>query len=299
VKDIVLIPTYVRPEYLQLCLFYLGQAKSTDSQKEFWICADRRPDDEYRFRMLLEWQQGVFNAWKGILPELRYIQGEKHSYLGNSFNVLESYKKAYNESSVRYIYLVEDDVLVTPDFFKWHEALQEAEPATICSIAYRCSRNHEARTDVSDPAAYFTTARDYASIGVCWRRENLGPIVEHARKEYYSDLDGYIGRTFPGNRFATDFCEQDGMIMRCLWNVRGFTSWPYVPRAYHMGWFGYHRPNGKRPDGFLAQKVDTLRSWISDAERLKIVAPDYGDIEPYPTQPMPPYGKLEKLQHFE
>jgi len=297
-RDIVLIPTYLRPEYLQLCLERIANAKATPTPKEFWICADRRPNDEHRNKMVIEWQFDVLNAWKGALP-LKYFQVPEHNFNGNSFNVLESYKRAYNEPDVRYIYLIEDDVLVTPDFFKWHEAIAESEPDAMCSIAYRCSRNHEARTDVSEPGAYFTSSRDYASIGVRWSRAFLEPLLLHARLPYYSNQEEYVRTTFPGNRFAGDFSEQDGLIMRVMWEQKWFTTWPYVPRCYHMGWYGYHRPNGKRPDGFLEHKVDGLRNTISNAERLKQVAPDFGDIEPYPTEPMPPYDKLEKLQHFE
>ncbi len=297
-KDVVIIPTYLRPEYLYLCLEYLGNAQGTDVQKEFWICADWRPEDEARHKMLLEWQADVFAAWHGRL-QLRIFKGREHNYNGNSFNVLESYRKAFNEPDVRYIYLVEDDVLVTPDFFKWHEAVAEVEPNAMCSIAYRCSRNGEARRDVCSPGSYFTTARDYASIGVRWTRAALEPVLAHAIPAYYSNQDEYMRTRFRGNRFEADFSEQDGLIMRVMWEARGYTVWPYVPRCYHMGWYGYHRPNGIRPGGFLNQKIDALRGIISNAETLKKVAPDYGDIEPYPTESMSPYDKLEKLQHFE
>ena len=297
-KDVVLIPTYLRPEYLQICLEHLAQTTATATPKEFWICADRRPDDEYRYKIVLDWQNDVLSAWRGTLP-IRFINGVKHTYSGNSFNVLESYKKAYNEPGVRNVYLVEDDVFVTPDFFRWHEMAAEVEPDAMCSIAYRCSRNHEARTDVSDPGAYFTTARDYASIGVRWPRESLVPVLEHARDEYYMDQTGYIQRVFAGNRFAGDFAEQDGLIMRCAWLTKGFTTWPYVPRCFHLGWYGYHRPNGKRPDGFLDAKIGAIKATISNPEKLRLASPDFGDIEPYPTEPMGSYEGLTKLQHFD
>lgn len=297
-KDIVLIPTYLRPEYLQICLEHLAQTKATPTPKEFWICADQRADDEYRYKLILDWQNEVLGAWRGALP-LKFFPGVKHQFNGNSFNVLESYKKAYREPGVRNVYLVEDDVFVTPDFFKWHEAAAEVEPKAPCSIAYRCSRNSEARRDVLQPEAYFTTARDYASIGVRWGREFLAAVVDHAREDYYADQTGYIQRRFAGNRFAGDFSEQDGLIMRVMWEQRWFTVWPYVPRCYHMGWYGYHRPNGKRPDGFLDSKIGSIKAIMSSPERLKAAAPDFGDIEPYPIEPMPPYEGLTKLQHFD
>ena len=296
-KDLVLIPTYTRPEYLYLCLEYLANSERTSSEKEFWICQDFRQNDDHRYRMIFNWTNEVIERFRGPL-NIQKFTTNPHVYEGNTFNVLESYRRAIS-TDARYIYLVEDDVLVRPDFFRWHEAAQEVEPETMCSIAYRCSRNHEARTDVTDPEAYFTTARDYASIGVCWKKENLLPVVEHATHAYYANLDGYMLKTFPGNRFADCFCEQDGLIMRLLWQQKAFTTWCYTPRSFHLGFYGYHRPNGKRPDGFWEQKVGMLKSLISDPERLKIAAPDYGDVEIYPTQPPQLWQTLHKLQHFD
>jgi hypothetical protein len=297
-KDIVIITTYMRPEYLQICLEHLAQATSTATPKEFWICADRRPDDEHRHKLELEWQKEVLDAWRGALP-FKIVQGEKHSFNGNSFNVLESYKKAYNEPGVRDVYLVEDDVFVTPDFFVWHEASAQAEPEAPCSIAYRCNRNSEARRDVLQSGSYFTSYRDYASIGVRWKREMLEPVLEHARKEYYANQNGYISARFPGSRFAGNFTEQDGMIMRVMSEQKWFTVWPYVPRCYHMGWYGYHRPKGRRPDGFLEAKIDQIKATLRNADKLKFAAPDFGDIEAMPAEWPGPFEKLEKLQEFK
>ena len=293
--DIVLIPAYMRPEYLSLCLEYLAAAEGARDNKEYWVCQDMRQHDEHRFNVQLRWTKEVLD--NSPLP-VRYIKRQPHSYAGNSYNTLEAYKETYG-TEARFVYLVEEDVFVTPDFFRWHEAAQSAEPDAMCSIAYRCSRNHEAKTDITDASSYFTTARDYASIGVCWPRRALAPIVAHSQDGYYADQTGYIQRTFPGNRFAGDFCEQDGLIMRCMWETRGFTVWPYVPRAYHLGWFGYHRPNGKRPDGQLADKVRAIREQISDRAALKIVAPDFGDIEPYNATLNVPFTALKKEQHFD
>ncbi len=296
-KDIILIPTYIRAEYLNVCLEHLANTIRTPSEKEFWVCQDFRQNDDHRYRIQMDWTKEVVERFRGPL-DIKTFRTPPHIYPGNSFNVLESYKLAFS-TDARYVYLVEDDVMVKPDFFQWHEYINEVEPNAMCSIAYRCSRNHEARTDVVDPGAYFTTARDYASIGVCWKKENLLPVIEHCTSAYYNDLDGYMPKRFPGNRFNADFSEQDGIIMRIMWETNAFTVWPYVPRAYHMGWYGYHRANGKRPDGFWEQKSGVIRAMISDPEALKIAAPDYGDIEAYPKEPVEPYETFTKLQHFD
>ena len=294
-RDIILVPTYMRPEYLFLCLERIHNSeRPLDS--EIWICQDFRFQDEHRNKLGIEWTTEVLDYWRGKLP-LRFIQRRPHNFEGNSRNVLEAYKEAAACEDVRYIYLIEDDVLVQPDFFKWHEAVQ-ADGDFMCSVAYRCIRNTEARKDITDPSAYFTSARDYASVGVCWRREKLAPIVEHATEEYYRDMGQYINRVFAGNRFAADFGEQDGLIMRVMWTTGGIVAWPYLPRAYHMGWYGYHRPDGKRPDGMLNDKIGKLRDIICSAEKIQQVSHNFGDIEPLPTSPNEPFEKLYRVQEF-
>ena len=294
--DIVIIPTYLRAEYLYLCLQKLWETQHP-GHKEFWVCEDRRENDEHRHMLQFQWTDEVLEDFRGRLNIKKFLN-KPHNFSGNSCNVMQAYKRAFN-TDARFVYLVEDDVLVKPDFFEWHEAVQNEVPDIMCSVAYRCSRNHEARTDVIDPNAYFTTARDYASIGVCWLRERLGPVIRHANERYYSNQERYVGEVFPGNRFATDFSEQDGLIMRVMWETRGTTLWPYVPRSYHLGFYGYHRPNGRRPDGFWRQKLGQINSVISDSAQLKIAAPDFGDIEAYPQEPNGLLGTLVKLQHFD
>ena len=201
---------------------------------------------------------------------------------------------------MRYVYLVEDDVLVSPDFFSWHEAVAEAEQEAACSIAYRCSRNSEARTDITDPGAYFTTARDYASIGVRWSKERLKTLLEHAKSEYYANQASYL---FGVNSPITDSenASPNKTALSCdFWTRRnGPLCWPYVPRCYHMGWYGYHRPRGKRPSGFLEDKINGIKRVLRDSKTLEHMAPDFGDIEPLPKEWPGPFEKLVKLQEFK
>ena len=295
--DIVLITSYMRPEFLSLCLEYLSKAEGARDGKEFWLCHDFRKDDDHRHTADLRWLNEVIE--NSPLP-LRVVRRAPHMFPGNSYNTLEAYKEAY-ETKAEKVFLVEDDCLVTEDFFRWHEAVQTAEPNLMCSVGYRCIRNSEARKDVTDPAAFFVSARDYASIGVCWRREELGPVVEHARPEYYANPGNYLDTRFPSDVYSGWYHEQDGAIMRILHEQKKYVAWSYVPRIYHVGNIGYHRPSGVRANGQLRDKIQTLRSWIHDANMLKIVAPDFGDIEPVPTEPTPAWSAedLYCVQRFE
>ena len=277
--DIVLIPAYMRPEYLTLCLEHLAAAEGSRENKEYWVCQDMRPDDEHRCKMQLLWTKEVLD--NSPLP-VRYIQRKPHGWGGNSYNTMEAYKEAYG-TEARYVYLVEEDCVVSSDFFKWHESIQEKENP-MCSIGYRCARNSQVRRDISDPTAYFLSSVDYASIGVAWRREELTPVIEHAVTEFYANPGPYLDNRFPGDVYSGWFHEQDGAIMRVMHERKDVTAWAYMPRTFHIGNIGYHRPNGRRGEGQLKSKIEFLRGWIHSAERIKEVAPDFGDIEPVPVE---------------
>src|SRR5208282_4467835 len=163
-RDIVLLPTYFRPEYLQLCLEHLVKAEGITS-KEIWILQDHHLNDEYIHAVEENWTQEVLASWKPYTAlDIKFIRLPFHITPGNSRNVLEGYRRAYH-TDAQFVYLVEDDVFVQPDFFQWHEAVQ-ADGDYYCSIAHGCyHRNKEVRTDIADSGAYFTSHRDYASLG--------------------------------------------------------------------------------------------------------------------------------------
>lgn len=282
--DTVLITTYNRPDYLRLCLEYLTRADGIEN-KEIRIYVDRG-------RSLVREYYEVLGDFCNSL-HIASIFRPEHSYRGNTFNTLEAYKEAY-QTDAKFVYLVEDDVLVTPDFFQWHEAIQNTGDY-LCSIAYRCLRNSQARKDITDPQAYFTTACDFASIGCCWRRTRLASVVEHAKKEYYENLEAYIMKHFHDNRFFTCFTEQDGLIMRVLGATNGIVAWPYIPRCYHIGFAGYNRLRGPR------LSYAELKETIHNEQKIKEADRDFHDIEPVPTEPVAKWDatKLYRIQHFD
>lgn len=279
-KDLVLITTYNRPDYLRLCLEYLSAAEGIQN-KEIRVYVDRG-------RTLVREFYDVFRDFPNL--NIFSIFRSPHDFHGNSFNTLEAYKDAFY-SGAKYVYLIEDDVLVSPDFFKWHEAIQQQENL-FCSVAYRCSRN-PAVLKLDDPSAYLLSKQDYASIGVCWQRENLQVVIEHAKEEYYGNLDKYLQEHFANNRFSDCFTEQDGLIMRIMAEKHGVVAWPYIPRCYHVGFASYNRPKSDR------LSYSELKETIHNMEKIRQADKDFGDIELVPTDMKLKWNSLYCAQRFE
>lgn len=278
-KDIVIVTTYSRPDYLRLCLEYLSKTEGIQD-KTICIYVDRGKS------LIREFYEVVNDFQLDFLVTFR----SEHSYFGNSMNTLEAYKEAH-QTNAKFVYLVEDDVLVMPDFFKWHEAAQ-SEGDFMCSIAYRCHRNAAVNKNITDSAAYLVSNQDYASIGVCWKREKLSSIIKHAKEEYYKDLGGYLKLNFPNNKFSDCYTEQDGLIMRILGEQHEYTCWPFVPRAYHIGFASANRPRGSR----LSYKE--IKETIHEEQKIKAADRDFGDIEVVPVNPISKWDKLYCAQRI-
>jgi hypothetical protein len=275
----VIIPTYYRPELLYLCLErVLG---NPGAGREIWLAQDRHAGDLPRHTRDEEETESVVASFRTRL-NLRRVVRPPHGYPGNSHNVLEAYRAAY-QTDARYVYLIEEDVLVTEDFFRWHEAVQ-GRGDYFCSVAYRCTRNPRVRHS-DDPAGYLECDGDYASIGVCWRRTNLAAVVRHATADYYGDPEGYVRARFPGSGLPPGAAEQDGLIQRLLIADGRPAAWASLPRAYHVGVWGYHRPAGVRFAGTLKERVHAMREAATSTAALRGLSRDpYNDVEAPPAR---------------
>src|SRR5262249_40143642 len=127
-RDVVLIPCWRRPEFLWHCLDNLSQA---DGIEELHV---------------------LFRADTGFDPQLRTVTAEfcpgfashevntpvpcPYKRTKQSANLLGGYLMAAASSS-RYVFMIEEDVMVARDFLRWHYAVQAAQPRLFCSIGAR------------------------------------------------------------------------------------------------------------------------------------------------------------------
>jgi len=207
--------------------------------------------------------------------------------------VLAAYTKAY-ETDAKYIYLVEEDVFVTPDFFRWHEAVQSVEDY-FCTIAGKTDI-HSIVFDGDFTGGYFQS-ENFRSLGVCWKRENLKSVVKHAVFDYFHQPTSYLLKQFPDSKMGLGMLEQDGLIQRIVESTFQKTGWACVPRAYHVGVYGYHRGIGKENMfvGTLPERIEMIRKASSDSEWLKKVAGFQVDIQSFPTTPPSSWDKIFRV----
>ncbi len=261
-KNIVLIPCHSRADFLNVNLNLIEEANNSDKQIYLFLI-DRGFDPE-----IIQ----VINKFK-LDKSIHYTP--KHNFRGNSYNLLEGYKFAYEKyQDSELVYMLEEDIFIGKDFFDFHERVQ-SQFESFCVSAVWCHVDN--REFPNEPASIYCKEH-YQSLGVSWRREYLKEVVKHANPKYYRNMLAYCVSQFPKSKYGRSFSEQDGLINRIReqQNNAGII-YPIIPRAFHAGAIGYNRP-GKKLEGDLETRSKLLKSMSK--EQLNEMATHMKDIKP-------------------
>lgn len=227
VTEIVIVPAWRRPDFLQACLERLAAAD--EGTQRYVISLDRGHTRQVA--------QVATEFVQRIGPVRASARHRVHPYRGNSYNVLHSYREAIAENPPL-IHLVEEDVFVADDYFAWHRGAHALVPD---AFAVSGARNQNFADDPQpvDGAVYI--APHYQSVAVSFRPERLAPVMKHAISTYYGNCVKYCRKVFPRTQIPHGNAEQDGLINRVAEATHGKIVYPMAPVAYHAGFVGYHR----------------------------------------------------------
>jgi hypothetical protein len=257
--DTLLIPTWQRPEFLEHCLRNLHNTGDLRTVKIMFLL-----------------DHGYSKEVETIIADHQHEFGDhtivRRPKTGNTItkqsrNLLQGYLTAAEDND-GLVFLVEEDIMVARDFFRYHREVHAQQPDLFCSLS---PWNHNrAVTTTEDPEAYYLTTMDYCSWGVAFKasaiREHLAP---HVGPAYYSAPSSYCKRTFPNASPCIRGIEQDGLIRRIQDQLchAAPIAYPHVPRAFHAGYYGYNRRKFIR--GTLSQRIEAVGQTIYDPERMR------------------------------
>lgn len=233
VREVVLIPTYKRPEMLFYCISLI---RAFEPEIPIVVFPDRGSfEDEDLKNVIASFDSRVIAQF---VPE--------HDYYGNTFNVMEAFRWAYNGQFQR-IYYIEDDVMIHPDFFEWHRTVHDDWDDIFATMGWVFNHHAPITEDLMFQPWYY-------SIGTCFTREKLGLIAKHASPRYYDDMPNYVDKAFKGSILNAPFnishFEQDGLIQRVLDLDKSQTVACGIAKCTHLGVYGYNRGWEKRDDFF-------------------------------------------------
>lgn len=259
-RDVVVMPCWRRPEMLWHCLDNLSQAAGIERLHVIF-----RPDAGFDPDNL-----AVIESFASRLGSYEVAPAVTCPYRRTklSANILYGYMQAAARAR-RLVYLIEEDIMVGRDFFRWHEAVHAQREDLFCSIAVR---NHNRDVDIpDDPEGYYLSEGDYCSWGVCFNRAVIGAfIARHVQPAYLAHPKRYIRRQFQGSRVGLGYVEQAGLIRRVQERSGLPIAYPTLPRAFHAGFYGNNRPGGLA--GVLDDRVRQLSRVIYDHTAMRGVA---------------------------
>jgi glycosyltransferase involved in cell wall biosynthesis len=249
-REIVIVPTYQRSDMLFCCLEAIRAAQASDKELfPVFVFPDRGTDETEVCEKFGVYQKTTLN----------------HNYHGNSCNVMEALKFAYQDCQADLVYIIEDDAIIDPSFFSWCRAAlanpMNAECFAACGWQYSPDAIIGDGPDLRIPW--------YLSVCAAIPRRSLYGIVQHARPEYYSNMQNYLDRAYPqSHRRGSSHYEQDGLALRVCESMYKRCVWPRRPRATHIGFYGYHM-DGKCLSGTIKNRVAILRLALKNPGVLK------------------------------
>lgn len=250
--DVVILPNFTRPEFLTLCLEQI-QTNPNWAQFKYLFVLD------YGYRRQL-WE--VIRPFKGNYDVLE-IPKTNLTTAKQSYALIQGYRRAL-QYNPEFIFMIEDDIMVSNDFFNWHYKVLQANEGLFASIA---SRSVNTDTPIIAELEKYFIAHTYQSLGICFPVNRLRYFLTFFTPEYFNNPVKYVLHHFPQSKIGAMFCEQDGVFHRIVEKEQLPIAFPWYPRCYHAGVYGKGR--GKRMPGTLNEKVAHLRNVIFNPGAMK------------------------------
>lgn len=257
-----LIPAYFRPEMLHFVLKQIEKAEGAEKL-------------HYVFNVDFGFNHTILSVIRHF-PFSHEIRIQKrfegHKDAKQSFNLLDGYLYCAARTD-KLVYMIEDDIMISNDFFKFHEQAQQFP--NFCTIGVKNPNRKIYEMEVSNIDIYKTN-NDYCSLGVCFDKDVINKhIAPHINKEYFNNPYKYVENHFPKSGISGSYCEQDGLIRRIQMQLDLPIIYPVVPRAFHAGFYGKNRK--KYISGSFEQRKKYVEKIIFDDEQMRLNAmiPEY------------------------
>ena len=259
--SVVVIPCFSRADFLEVCLDHIVKADDFDKHK-YLFCLDYG----YNPEVVKIINKYPLTAALLKVPDNHLKDGKQ------SFNVINGLVTAAGLSDDK-VYYIEDDCLISKDFFTFTAGVVEKEDV-YCCIASMSDR--PTIKPVDDGNCYYVKENDndYRGIGVCFSTAKLNEYLKpHHDMRYYRNIKGYCTRYFPDSILKGQWTEQDGLQRRIIEKNKLKVAFSSVPRCFHAGFYGYHRSVKVAYDVLSHEdKVKFIYDHVFDLEKVKSIS---------------------------
>ncbi len=209
------MPVCHRPEFLALSLEKLDLSASTPGDIRIYL------DDVSDERFLeVEWVRNTY------LPRAEIFRSEHHvACPSGTWNILNAIKQGW-ETGSNIVYLIEEDVLIKPEYFIW--ASEQMATGKYLAACGRKDRNH-----------FPLYGSLYTNPASALSRSLLNELIPHINDDYFVRLRAYLDEKF--GLWDTQSYLDDGLIRRVIRQMGGQAVYPETPVCAHQGWRFYNK----------------------------------------------------------
>lgn len=247
-NSVVVMPTAHRPEILAHALQKLSAASNLP---EVHIYLDHLGPLTNQRLEEVEWVRDTY------LPDAYLFQAKEHIQVSSgTWNILHSIKGGY-DTGAEFVFLVEEDVMMKPDFMARHAALLGENNGEILAS---CGRR---------VPSFFKRYGDlYTNPGSCLTRPLLKNLMPHLNDRYFQNTGGYITETFHHPPYNSSL--DDGLIRMVVREMGGRCAYPEEPICAHQGFDYYDEIDIYSNRGTLQEKIagfERITSRIKPGDR--------------------------------
>ena len=213
-KSIVVMPVAHRPEFAALALECLGHTHFDVPILVFVDDVEEKLKDDF------------FTVFANHAPSNASLEyREPHIPVSSGcWNITQSIKDGRGEGA-DYVFLVEEDVMVRPNFFEYHwEKLAGGE--FLASCGRKCPVFYERYPDI------------YTNPGSCLTGPLVDNMIPHLHDVFYHDTGKYLNETFEVRAPGIHGLD-DGLIRRIIWQMNGKAAYQDPPACSHTGFMAY------------------------------------------------------------
>jgi hypothetical protein len=254
-NSVVVMPTFARPEILAHALMALNKAKDCPPVYVFLDSGAPEGRADEVVSILHDYKSdAIFD-----------VQPEHEKVTSGTWNILKSLEMGY-KMGFEYVFLVEEDVMMYPDFMARHNELRASG-----DFEATCGRKVE---------RFFVRYGDmYTNPGSCLTRKLLADLVPHINADYFRHTGEYIDKVF-GRQYINSSLD-DGLIRMVMWKNDWKCGYPPLdkPIAAHQGFMWYDQIHIYSNRGTLQERIEgfaRITAGMSPTDRYA------KDFEPFP-----------------
>jgi hypothetical protein len=169
-----------------------------------------------------------------------------------TYNILHSIKSGY-ETGAEFVYFIEEDVLVKPGYFDWHQQ-QMATGKYVATCGRKDARYYAKHVDI------------YTNPGSCLRRDLIANLIPHINDDYMTRLRDYLNEKL-GPPWPEVSDLDDGLIRHVIRSMNGVCKYSDIPTVRHIGFHAYNRLAGyTNREGSIESRIERLRQMLAEIQ---------------------------------